>query len=86
MKVGTIVISIVMVAAVIAAAIVIGGHYGLLPGLDFGAGQYYYTDIPGWERYFSVEGIRDTHPRWLYYLLFAAWGYAMYQFWRWIDR
>ena len=86
MKVASIVVYSIMVAAVIAATIVICGHYGLLPGLDFGAGQYYYTDIPGWERYFSVDGIRDTCPRWLYYVLFAVWGYAMYRLWRWIDR
>lgn len=75
----------VMIVAVLAAAVVVAGHYGRIPGCDFGAGQYYYTDIPGWEKYFSVKGVVDNCPRWVYYVLFALWGYAMYRLWRWID-
>ncbi len=80
-----IIITIIMVAATLAAAFLICGHYGLIPGLDFGAGQYYYTDIPGWEKYFSAETPSEKCPRWLIFLLFFAWGYAMYRLWRWID-
>ena len=75
-----------MVVAVLAATVLICRHAGLLPGLDFGCGQYYYTDIPGWEKYFSVEGLKSSCPRWVYYLLFAVWGYLMYRLWRRIDR
>ncbi|MDE3275024.1 MAG: hypothetical protein PUJ80_03255, partial [Verrucomicrobiota bacterium] len=65
---------------------VAAGRHGLLPGLDFGPGQYYYTDIPNWERYFSVDGIAADCPAWVYYLVFAIWGWLMYCLWRWIDR
>ena len=75
----------IMAAAVVAATVLMCGQYGLLPGLDFGCGQYYYTDIPGWEKYFSVKGVVDGLPRGVYYLLFFAWGYAMSRLWRWID-
>ncbi len=76
---------LVMVVALLVAIYLICGQYGLIPGLDFGCGQYYYTDIPGWERYFSVAGIVDDCPLWVYYVLFAIWGWAMYRLWRWID-
>ena len=31
----------IMAAAVVAATVLMCGQYGLLPGLDFGCGQYY---------------------------------------------
>ena len=71
-----------LVAALAASVYVMVRHLGLIEGLDFGCGQYYYTDIPNWEKYFSVEGVKDTCPRWVYYLLFAVWGYLMYRLWR----
>lgn len=76
----------VLAVATIATVVIIIGRYGLIPGLDFGSGQYYYTDIPGWERYFSVRGIVDVTPRVVYYVLFAVWGVFMYKLWAWLDR
>ena len=86
MKLLTILTYAVMAAAVIAAAYLTCGQYGLIPGLDFGCGQYYYTDIPDWQRYFSVKGVVENCPRWIYYVLFVAWGYLMYRLWKLIDR
>ena len=77
--------AILAVATAVAAGLMLG-QYGMIPGFDFGCGQYYYTDIPNWERYFSVRGIVDSCPRWVYYLLFAAWGVLMYKLWTWLDR
>ena len=86
MRKSALIIAVVMVAAVGAAVWVAAGRHGLLPGLDFGPGQYYYTDIPNWERYFSVDGIAADCPALVYYLVFAIWGWLMYCLWRWIDR
>lgn len=86
MKKGPAIVGAVMAAAVLAAAAVVAAHGGLQPGLDFGPGQYYYTDLPGWERFFAVKGLAGSCPRFVYYLLFALWGLVMYRFWRWIDR
>ena len=80
------IIGVVMVAAAIAAAVMIVAHCGLRPGLDFGPGQYYYTDLPGWEKYFSADGLVGGCRQTVCYLAFALWGLAMYRFWRWIDR
>ncbi len=86
MKPSTIFITVIMIAAASAAICLMVGRYGLIPGLDFGCGQYYYTDIPNWQKYFSVKGIVDNTPTWVYYVLFFAWGYIMYRLWRRIDR
>lgn len=77
---------VVMAVAVTAAAVVMVGRHGLIPGCDFGAGQYYYTDIPGWERIFGAKGVEDGRPLALYLALFFGWGALMYLLWRWIDR
>lgn len=74
-----------MAVAVVASCWMIVRHMGLIDGLDFGCGQYYYTDIPDWQRWFSVEDFKDGVPRWVYYVLFFAWGWAMYRLWTWLD-
>ncbi len=74
-----------MAAAVVASCWMMFRHMGLIDGLDFGCGQYYYTDIPDWQRWFSVEDFKDGIPRWVYYALFFAWGWAMYRLWAWLD-
>ncbi|MGN0853787.1 MAG: hypothetical protein ACI4Q3_10500 [Kiritimatiellia bacterium] len=75
----------IMAAAVLAAVYVMVNRLGLIEGLDFGCGQYYYTDIPDWEKYFAVDRFHDAHPRILYFVAFFAWGYLMYRLWKWID-
>jgi len=80
-KLWTTVIWMVMTVAVITAAFLMFGHYGMISGLDFGCGQYYYTDIPDWPKYFSVKGIVENCPAWVYYLVFVLWGYLMYRLW-----
>lgn len=74
-----------MAAAVVVAVYMMVCRMGLIDGLDFGCGQYYYTDIPDWQKWFSVEDFRDGVPRWVYYALFFAWGYATYRLWTWLD-
>lgn len=76
----------VMTAAVCAAVYAMVNHLGLIDGLDFGCGQYYYTDIPNWEKYFSADRFHDTYSKSLYFVLFFLWGYFMYRLWKWIDR
>lgn len=75
-----------MVAAAVAAATLAMRHAGLIDGLDFGCGQYYYTDIPDWQKYFSGDGVGGSVPFWVCFLLFALWGCLVYLAWVWIDR
>ena len=73
--------------------VIIGGIYimsngiGLIDGLDFGPGQYYYTDIPNWEKYFLNEDITfNTKYPILFLALFVGWGVIAWNAWRWLDQ
>jgi len=61
---------------------------GLIEGMDWGPGAYYYTDIPGWEKIFlSGDHItfNTSHPV-LFIVLFIAWGFFMWKAWQWLDK
>lgn len=60
--------------------------FGLVPGLDFGAGAYYYADIPDFEKYMHDGAFRPSLPLWVYMLLFLCWGYLMWRLWIWVDK
>jgi hypothetical protein len=58
---------------------------GLVEGYDFGAGAYYYADIPGFEKIMNDEAYKTSVPVWAHILLFLGWGWLMYRLWVWID-
>ena len=60
--------------------------FGLVSGLDFGAGAYYYADIPDFEKYMHDGAFHPSLPLWVYILLFLCWGYLMWRLWIWVDR
>ena len=79
--------ALVVGALVLAAAVYIMVHgLGLNPDLDFGAGAYYYADIPDFEKYLGGRSNPTSIPYIVYVLLFLAWGALMYFLWKWIDR
>ena len=59
---------------------------GLVPGYDFGAGAYYYADIPDYQKIIKDEAYTTTVPTWVNIVLFLAWGVLMYRLWKRIDR
>ena len=59
---------------------------GLVEGLDFGAGAYYYADIPEFSKYVDVNHFTSNFPMWIRILLFLGWGYIMFRLWIWIDK
>lgn len=61
-------------------------HLGLIDSLDFGAGAYYYADIPGFERFVNGDAYTSQTPMWVLIVLFLVWGYIMYRFWIWADK
>lgn len=77
---------IVAVATLLIAIYIMLHGMGLAPDLDFGAGAYYYADIPEFEKY-TGDGAYDSKlPTWLAITLFLAWGFLMWRLWQWIDR
>lgn len=81
------VVTIVAVVAILACAVwIMAGKLGLAPEYDFGAGAYYYTDIPGYEKIFREDVYHTSVPYWVHVVLFLAWGWLMYRLWVWIDK
>ena len=81
------VVTILTVVAILVCAVYIMSHrLGLNPEYDFGAGAYYYADIPQFERFTPTEAYRTQIPYWVHVVLFLAWGWLMYRLWDWIDR
>ena len=54
---------------------------GVVDGYDFGAGAYYYADIPGFEKMAIEDLYQATIPLWVYITLFLVWGFLMYRLW-----
>ena len=80
-------VTAIMVVAVVICAIVIAARgLGVVEGYDFGAGAYYYADIPGFEKILNDDAYKTSVPLWLHIILFLAWGWLMWRLWIWIDR
>jgi len=59
---------------------------GLVEGLDFGAGAYFYADIPEFAKYVNADHFTSQFPMWLHIALFLIWGALMFRFWVWLDK
>ena len=80
-------VTILTVVAVLGCAVWIMAHrLGLAPEYDFGAGAYYYADIPGYENVVRDDAYHTSIPVWIHIILFLAWGWLMYRLWVWIDN
>ncbi len=87
-KIFKVITIIVVVVTLFLAGWIMANKLGLVNGYDFGAGAYYYADIPT-EQYSEIvkEGTYQTSvPQWVFYVFFFAWGYLMWRLWCRIDR
>lgn len=78
-------IAVVAVTVLVALYIMVHG-LGLQDSLDFGAGAYYYADIPEFDKYTESTHFAARLPYWVYVALFLAWGGLMYWLWKKIDK
>lgn len=74
------------VAVLICAIYLMATGACLQEGLDFGAGAYYYADIPEFQKFLAWDAFHESLPYWIYVVLFLVWGVLMYLLWKWIDR
>ena len=80
-------VTAIMAVAVLGCAVWIMAHrLGLAPEYDFGAGAYYYADIPGYENVVRDDAFHTRVPVWIHIVLFLAWGWLMYRLWVWVDN
>lgn len=79
-------ITITMIVVVLLCALYIMTHLlGVREELDFGAGAYYYADIPNYQKYLHDGAYHTEIPYWVYVALFLAWGWLMYRLLSWIE-
>ena len=83
---GRITLLVVGGAIVCGAVYVMARRIGLNPELDFGAGAYYYADIPEYEKVLDWDTYQAQLPFWVYVVLFLAWGFFIYRIWKRMDR
>ena len=74
------------VATLAAVVYIMVRRIGLNPELDFGAGAYYYADIPEYEKVLDWDTYQARLPYWVYVALFLAWGAFMYWLWKRLDQ
>lgn len=77
--------AIIAAAVLICSIVIVTLRLGLVEGYDFGAGAYYYADIPEFEKIMKDEAYRTSVPVWVHILLFLGWGWLMYRLWVWMD-
>ncbi|MBP5635676.1 MAG: hypothetical protein J6W83_04740 [Bacteroidales bacterium] len=78
--------ALVAVVTLVLAVYIVANRLGLNPDYDFGAGAYYYADIPDFEKIIDTDVYEAKLPYFVYVLLFLAWGALMYFLWKRIDR
>ena len=79
--------TVVMTVAVLLLAVwIMARGAGLSESHDFGAGAYYYADIPNFDKIINDEAYQAKLPFWVYVALFLGWGFLMYRLWSWIDK
>ena len=83
---GSIISLLILIVSVVTAVYIMANGLGLIDSLDFGAGAYYYADIPAFQRFVDGNAYTSETPMWVIIALFLAWGWLMYRLWVWADR
>ena len=65
-KVSKVVTILAVVAILVCAFWIMANKMGLASEYDFGAGAYYYTDIPGYEEIFKDDVYKTSVPYWVH--------------------
>lgn len=77
---------LVLIITVLSAVYIMANKLGLNDSLDFGAGAYYYADMPGFEKWFEKDFYISQTPAWILILLFLTWGAFIYRLWLLLDK
>ena len=78
--------AVIAVTVIICAIVIASRQLGIVEGYDFGAGAYYYADIPGFEKILNEDVYTAKVPIWVHIVLFLGWGWLMWRLWCWIER
>ena len=73
------------IAAIAEAVHIMKNGLGLFEQLDFGAGAYYYADIPGFASLVNGSHYQSPVSMPVLIALFLIWGFLMYRLWTWME-
>ena len=73
---------IILAVTIVGDIFIMVKHKGLIEGLDFGCGQYYYTDIPNWQHYFQGTHYESSVSMFVLVAIFFIWGWLMMKLWQ----
>lgn len=79
---------VVLLISLFIVVYLIIGDRGNISNIPYGAGDYYYTDLEGFEKIFFPEGtskIGTKHPI-IFISLFLGWGGFCWYFLKWIEN
>ena len=85
-KIGSVISLLILIVSVVTAIYIMANGLGLIDSLDFGAGAYYYADIPAFQRFVNGNAYTSETPMWVIIALFLVWGWLMYRLWVWADK
>lgn len=83
---GKILLLLFFAASLLTALYIMANGLGLSDSLDFGAGAYYYADIPSFEKFVNGSAYVSETPMWALIVLFLLWGGLMYGLWAWAEK
>ena len=78
--------TVLVVVTILVAVYIMANGLGLVDGLDFGAGAYFYADIPDYEKVDADGCFVSRVPRWVHFVLFFIWGALMFWLWNRIEN
>ncbi len=84
-KTSKVITIVTVVVTLVFALYIMANGLGLVPELDFGAGAYFYADIPNHEKIVREDYFTTRVPYWVHVVLFLCWGWLMYRLWVYID-
>ena len=73
------------IAAIAEAVHIMKNGFGLLEQLDFGAGAYYYEDIPGFASLVNGSHYQSPVSMPILIILFLIWGFLKFRLWTWME-
>ena len=78
---------VVVVITLVLAVYIMINRKGVVEDYDFGGGGVFFAALPR-EEYAKIDkegAYINTVPKWIYYVLFFAWGWLMWRLWVWIE-
>ena len=73
--------AVTVVATISCIIFIMANRVGIVDKYDFGAGAYYYTDIPNYQEVIQDNIYHTAIPLWVYIILFLGWGWLMWRVW-----